>query len=108
MQQFADTVIESGIGKTDTLADQVVEVRFEVILSERAFDVITQMLENLLPVNSSQVGQVEDGFQVFGNLQESDVVETERAVGHDILELLAQGLDIFGGLQQVAAPINSG
>ena len=66
-----------------------------------------QMLEEFLPVDSTQIGKVEDGFQILSNLQESDIIEAEGTVGNNTLKLLAQRLDILRGLQQIAAPVDS-
>ena len=108
MKELVNTVAETSLGKTDTLVNEVVEVIFEIVLGNGTLDVIPKVFQQFFPVDAPKVGEVEDGLQVLGNLQKGDVVETEGAVGHDILELLTQRLHILRGLQQIAAPIEGG
>ena len=107
LQQLIDPIVESGISKTNAFANQVVQIRFEIVLGKRSFDVIAQMLEEFLPVDSSQIGEVEDGFKIFSDFQESDIIEAEGTVRNNTLKLLAQRLNILRGLQQIAAPVES-
>ena len=66
------------------------------------------MLEHVLPVDTAEVGDVEDGFQVIDDFQKGYILETEGAVGDDTLKLLAERLHILRGLQQITAPVDSG
>ena len=53
LKQLVNTAVEACSCQTDTTADKVVEVGFEVISGEGSFHIITEMVKEVLPVDTA-------------------------------------------------------
>ena len=89
LQELVDAIGDTSIGQADTFLYQVVQVALDIVCGESTLNVIAQMLKDIFPVDTAQLGEVKDCGQLLGNLQKGDVIETERAIGDNVLKLLA-------------------
>ena len=63
LEQLGKTVAVTGIGKADPFVDEVVQVCLQMVLGETAADVAADILKEIFPVDTTQLGYVDDGFQ---------------------------------------------
>ena len=56
---------------------ELIEVLLQAFLRETACDIITKAIEEGLPIDIAQLGEVEQGGDVLIKFQESDVLEGE-------------------------------
>ena len=104
LQQGVADIPDASRGQPHTHVVQIVEVALQVFFREVA-RYAGQVVQHPLPVNVSQFAEPQQGGELFLDFEKSHVGKSQRAVGHDALELHAQALGVVAHFHQVAAPV---
>ena len=85
---------------TSEFADVVLDILLSGFYVE-----ISDFLQEFFPVDIAKLGQVKDFLQLLVDNQESYILERQFSISNDKFKLLAELLNILGGLEQVWPPI---
>ena len=107
LQQGVSEVFHPGGSQSHTHFIQLVKITCNVLLGE-VLRHAGQVAHQLFPPDASQLREVQQGGHLPVDFQKGDILEAQRTVGHDALELHAQVLGIVTDFHQVAAPVDGG
>ena len=97
-------VLRSGSGDVDPHVIEVVKVCLQVLFGEVMWNV-AQVVKKGFPINATVFRQGEQRGHLRIQLQESDVVERQAAIGHYRLKLHTERFHFRADFHQVASPI---